>query len=317
MILTTINMLIWIIAILLSVALITLYERKLLASMQRRLGPDIVGILGILQPIADAIKLITKHTSRSDNSNYTLFYIAPIYSLSLLICSWSILISLYLSSNYSYSIQSLAIYDYQWLVLLAILSLTIYSILLLGWAANSSYAFIGSLRSSAALISYELILAGTVLLPILLAQSYNLYVIIDTQLVVSYIVILLPIFIIYYISTLAESSRIPFDLVEAESELVAGFMVEHSSVAFVLLFLAEYTSILLFSTINSILWLGSNTYLYLAIGISIMLSLVILARALLPRLRYDQLIILCWINLLPIVFVSTIAIPIIYITINS
>lgn len=303
-----VNILLWVIAILLSVALLTLLERKLLGSMQRRLGPDTVGIYGILQPIADAIKLATKQTSRSDNSTYSLFYMAPMYALMLLVASWSIIVMQYIGTTTIHI--NVLFTSYQWLLLLAILSLTIYSVLLLGWAANSSYAFIGSLRSSAALVSYELILAATALMPILCSQSYDLYGVLVSQQSMSYIVMLLPVWVMFYISCLAESSRIPFDLVEAESELVSGYMTEHASVAFVLLFLGEYASLLLFANINSILWLGTSNIYSLALGMSGFLVLVILLRALLPRMRYDQLIVFCWTNLLPLIFVLVIAVPI-------
>ncbi|RYE23207.1 MAG: NADH-quinone oxidoreductase subunit H [Sphingobacteriaceae bacterium] len=183
--------------------------------------------------------------------------------------------------------------DYNWLVLLAILSLTIYAQLLLGWAANSAYAFLGSLRSSAALISYELILSTAGLVPMLLSQSYSLQHIIEGQTSIIYAIPLLPVFMIFLISTLAEASRVPFDLVEAESELVSGYMTEHASVAFTLLFLTEYASILLFSSLNAILWFGTSYYTHFALAVSAMLSFVILARALLPRMRYDQLISFC------------------------
>ena len=304
------SLVIWVLAILLSVALLTLLERKLLASMQRRVGPDTVGLLGLLQPIADAIKLVTKQSSSSDNSQRGLFYVGPSYAFVITIMGWSVVISLFVSLGTS-SIDS-----YQWLLLLAILSLTIYATLLLGWAANSSYAFLGSLRSSAALISYELILATSGLLPMLVAQSYSLYDLTVHQTNASYIILMFPVFLLFFISTLAESSRVPFDLVEAESELVSGYYTEHASVPFVLLFLTEYCSILLFATINSILWLGTYSSLNLGIGIVVMLSLVILARGLLPRLRYDQLVTLCWLSLLPLVFVLTILLPSLVLTLT-
>ena len=193
--------------------------------------------------------------------------------------------------------------------MLAILSLTIYSVLLLGWSANSSYSLAGSLRSSSALISYELILATSALLPMVISHSYSLIDLVEQQQVVWYLVPMLPIVIIFFISILAETSRVPFDLVEAESELVSGYMTEHASVAFVLLFLTEYASILLFGAINSVLWLGTSSYLGLAIGINVVLTLIILMRAVLPRIRYDQLIMACWLQLLPVVFTLAVLVP--------
>lgn len=333
--LSLLNIIIWILAILLSVALLTLLERKLLASLQRRVGPDTVGIFGILQPIADAVKLVTKQTSSTANSQRFIFYVAPAYALILVIFCWAIIASLFLSTtttqlNLDYSYDNLNIITstinlvllylpntYQWLVILAILSLTIYSQLLLGWAANSAYAFLGSLRSSAALISYELILSTAALVPMLMSQSYSFDAIILNQSQIKYALPLLPVFIIFLISSLAEASRVPFDLVEAESELVSGYYTEHASVAFTLLFLAEYASILLFSTINAIFWFGTTNYIYLSVGIAAMLSFVILARALLPRMRYDRLISVCWTALLPIIFALIVAIPILMYTLQA
>lgn len=333
--LSLLNIIIWILAILLSVALLTLLERKLLASLQRRVGPDTVGIFGLLQPIADAVKLVTKQTSSTANSQRFIFYVAPAYALVLVIFCWAIIASLFLSTtstqlNVDYSLDNLNIITntinfvllylpntYQWLVILAILSLTIYSQLLLGWAANSAYAFLGSLRSSAALISYELILSTAALVPMLMSQSYSFDAIILNQSQVKFVLPLLPVFIIFLISSLAEASRVPFDLVEAESELVSGYYTEHASVAFTLLFLAEYASILLFSAINAIFWFGTTNYIGTAFGIAAMLSFVILARALLPRMRYDRLINFCWTSMLPIIFALIVAIPILMYTLNT
>lgn len=327
--LALINIVIWAVAILLSVALLTLLERKLLGALQRRLGPDTVGVFGILQPFADALKLVTKQTSSTASSQRFIFYVAPAYALILIIFCWAIIGNLFISTNssnlnvldnlgfisqkYFFWVNSLLTYlpnNYQWLVILTILSLTIYSQLLLGWAANSAYAFLGSLRSSAALISYELILSTAALIPMLMVQSYNLENIILNQTSIKFAIVLLPVFIVFLISSLAEASRVPFDLVEAESELVSGYMTEHASVAFTLLFLAEYASILLFASINAIFWLGTSNYLNLAVAICAMLSFVILARALLPRMRYDKLISFCWASLLPITFGLVIAVPI-------
>jgi NADH-ubiquinone oxidoreductase chain 1 len=304
--------------VLLSVAYLTLLERKLLAAYQRRVGPDSVGLFGILQAIADAVKLITKQNSTSSNTSLLIFYVSPIWSLCLIIASWSVVIMLFLS-NYNNPSDYLGKYDnllhsYSWLLLLAILSLTIYSVLLLGWAANNAYAFLGSLRSSSALISYELVLSTAALFPMILSTSYDLYDIIFSQVTVLYLIPLLPVAILFFISTLAESSRVPFDLVEAESELVSGYMTENASVLFTLLFLSEYASIMLFAVINSILWFGTSNYYSLSLSTIFMLTLVILARALLPRLRYDQLITLCWLYLLPITFVLAVLVPSLYVT---
>lgn len=302
----------WTVAILLSVALLTLLERKLLGTWQRRLGPDTVGYVGVLQPISDAVKLVTKQTSSTENSSLELFYLAPAWALIITITGWGF-ISRTFASDYGMDnpipIIDNTLISYGWLATLAILGLTIYTTLLLGWSANSSYSLVGSLRSSSALISYELILATSALLPMILSQSYNLADVLTGQDAVMYLLPLLPVVFIFIISILAETSRVPFDLTEAESELVSGFMTEHASVAFVLLFLTEYASILLFSVINSMLWFGANGFVSLTLGTLIMLTIIILMRAVLPRIRYDQLIIACWVLLLPVIFTLAVLVP--------
>jgi NADH-ubiquinone oxidoreductase chain 1 len=300
--------LIWTVAILLCVALLTLLERKLLGSLQRRLGPDTVGYVGILQPIADAVKLITKQTSSTHNSTFGIFYTAPMWALVITLIGWGLVTRLF-TSSYSYHNIDNTLIDNSWLAILAVLSLTIYSALLLGWSANSSYSLVGSLRSSSALISYELILATSALMPMIITSSYNLIDIVNNQVVVMYLLPMLPIVFIFLISVLAETSRTPFDLIEAESELVSGYMTEHASVAFVLLFLTEYASILLFSAINTVLWLGPTDYIKFGIGLNVILTFIILMRAVLPRIRYDQLIMACWLILLPIIFTIAVFVP--------
>ena len=221
--------------------------------------------------------------------------------------------------------QGLAITDFSLGILytLALSSLGVYGILFAGWSANSKYAFLGSLRSTAAMISYELILSSAILIIILLTGSFNLTNIIEHQQSIWFIIPLLPIFIFYFISILAETSRTPFDLQEAESELVAGFFTEHSSVPFVFFFLGEYSSIILFSCITAILFLGGYNIpelfindsffnlqsIILGIKTCIFCFMFVWFRATLPRLRYDQLIELCWLNLLPVAVAFIILVP--------
>ena len=304
-----------IIPILLSVAFMTIIERKQLAAHQRRVGPNTVGIYGVLQPFADALKLILKETIIPSQSNKILFYLAPISILIFSLLGWGIIP---FGSGLVISDFSLGI-----LYSLALSSLGVYGILFAGWSANSKYAFLGSLRSTAAMISYELILSSTILIIILMTGSLNYTKIIEIQQSIWIIIPLLPLFSIYFISVLAETSRTPFDLQEAESELVAGFFTEHSSVPFVFFFLGEYTSIVLFSCITSILFLGGYLCPLIIINESIInLQSIILGiktcliaflfvwfRATLPRLRYDQLINLCWLNLLPLAVALIILIP--------
>jgi len=313
--LNLIDVLAVILPILLAVAFMTIIERKQLAAHQRRVGPDTVGYYGILQPFADALKLILKETVIPSQSNKILFYLAPVSTLVFSLLGWGII---------PFG-QGLALSDFSLGILytFALSSLGVYGVLLAGWSANSKYAFLGSLRSTAAMISYELILSSAILIIILLTGSLNFTTIIESQQAIWFIIPLLPVFIFYFISILAETSRTPFDLQEAESELVAGFFTEHSSVPFVFFFLAEYSSIILFSCLTAILFLGGYNIPELFVNDSFLnLQAIILGlktcifcfffvwfRATLPRLRYDQLIDLCWLNLLPVAVAFIILVP--------
>ena len=252
--------------VLLSVAFLTVAERKTMASMQRRLGPNIIGFYGSLQAFADALKLLLKEYISPTQANLVLFFLAPIATLIFSLLGFSVIPfgpGLALSDFY------LGI-----LYMLAVSSLATYGILLAGWSANSKYAFLGSLRSTAQLISYELILSSAILLAVLLSGSLNLTVNTQSQGAIFYILPLLPIFIIFFIGSIAETNRAPFDLAEAESELVSGFMTEHAAVIFVFFFLAEYASILLICILTSILFLGG--YLLYLGGYSFYLVLNVL-----------------------------------------
>ncbi len=316
------DVLLVILPILLSVAFMTIIERKQLAAHQRRVGPNTTGYYGVLQPFSDALKLVVKETVIPSQSNKILFYLAPISSLIFSLLGWGIIP---FGQGLSLSDFSLGI-----LYTVALSSLGVYGVLFAGWSANSTYAFLGSLRSTAAMISYELILSSAILIIIILTGSFNFTNIIENQQAIWYIIPLFPVFIFYFISILAETSRTPFDLQEAESELVAGFFTEHSSVPFVFFFLAEYTSIVLFSCITSILFLGGYHMPELFINDSfINLQSIILGlktcifcfmfvwfRATLPRMRYDALIELCWLNLLPVCVAFIILVPSILIAFN-
>ena len=309
------DVLLVILPILLSVAFMTIIERKQLAAHQRRVGPNTTGYYGVLQPFSDALKLVVKETVIPSQSNKILFYLAPISSLIFSLLGWGIIP---FGQGLTLSDFSLGI-----LYTVALSSLGVYGVLFAGWSANSTYAFLGSLRSTAAMISYELILSSAILIIIILTGSFNITSIIENQQAIWYIIPLLPVFIFYFISILAETSRTPFDLQEAESELVAGFFTEHSSVPFVFFFLAEYCSIVLFSCITSILFLGGYHMPELFINDSfINLQSIILGlktcifcfmfvwvRATLPRMRYDALIELCWLNLLPVCVAFIILVP--------
>jgi len=325
--------------VLLTVAYVTIAERKTMASMQRRLGPNIVGYWGLLQAFADALKLLLKEYVAPTQANLVLFFLGPIITLIFSLLGFAVV---------PYG-PGLAISDFNLgiLYMLAVSSLATYGILLAGWSANSKYAFLGSLRSTAQLISYELILSSAILLVILLTGSLNLTVNIEAQRAIWFAIPLFPIFIIFFIGSVAETNRAPFDLAEAESELVSGFMTEHAAVIFVFFFLAEYASIVLICILNSILFLGgyifnfipmlniiielfdldySNIISYetyfsnplvegllygLTLGIKscIMIFTFIWVRASFPRIRFDQLMSFCWTVLLPIVIAFIILVP--------
>lgn len=315
-----INVLIILLPVLLSVAFMTIIERKQLAAMQRRVGPNTVGFYGVLQPFADALKLILKENVIPAQSNKLIFYLAPVSSLFFSLLGWGIV---------PFG-PGLAISDFSMGILytLALSSLGVYGILFAGWSANSKYAFLGSLRSTAAMISYELILSSAILIIILVTGTLNFTAIIEFQESVWLILPLLPVFLFFFLSILAETSRTPFDLQEAESELVGGFFTEHSSVPFVFFFLSEYSSIVLFSCLTSILFLGgynlphfvthllslNDLFINLpsfALGVKTCLFCFFFVwfRATLPRLRYDQLMEVCWLYVLPIAVAFILLIP--------
>ncbi|GAB2626244.1 NADH-quinone oxidoreductase subunit NuoH [Emticicia sediminis] len=316
MLLSFIEVLIVIVPLLLSVAFVTIAERKAMGSMQRRLGPNRVGYYGLLQPFADALKLFVKESVIPAHSNKALFLFAPIISLITSLLAWGVIP---FGSGLTLADLSLGIF-----YLLAVGSLGIYGVVLAGWSANSKYAFLGGLRSTAQMISYEVVMGLVILTVIILTGSLNLTNIVQNQISVWFIIPLLPMGLMFLITIVAETNRAPFDLPEAESELVAGFFTEHSSVPFVMFFLAEYASIILMSTLYSILFLGGyllpyfgevnilfNIFSGLSLGIktSLIVFIYIWLRASFPRLRYDQLMSFCWTGMLPIVLGFIILVP--------
>lgn len=242
------EVLVVILPVLLTIAFVTILERKAMASMQRRLGPNIVGFYGSLQAFADALKLLLKEYISPTQANLVLFFLGPIITLVFSLLGFAII---------PYG-PGLAITDFNLgiLYVLAVSSLSTYGILLAGWSANSKYAFLGSLRSTAQLISYELILSSAILLVVLLTGSLSLTVNIEAQRAVWFIAPLVPMFIVFLLGAIAETNRAPFDLAEAESELVSGFMTEHAAVIFVFFFLAEYGSIVLICILLALLFIG-------------------------------------------------------------
>lgn len=237
---------------LLVVAYVTVAERKTMASMQRRLGPNAVGYYGLLQAFADALKLILKEYVAPTQSNLILFFLGPIVTLIFALLGYAVI-------PYGPGL-SLGDMELGILFMLAVSSLATYGILLAGWSANSKYAFLGSLRSTAQLISYELVLSSVLLIIIIITNSLNLNINVQFQKIVWLALPLLCILIIFFIGSVAETNRAPFDLAEAESELVSGFMTEHAAVIFVFFFLAEYASIVLMCIFTSILFLGGYLF---------------------------------------------------------
>lgn len=336
MILSLIEVLILFVCILISVAYLTVAERKTLAYMQRRIGPNIVGYYGLLMAFADALKLLMKEIIIPREANSPLLIISPIIALISALLTWAVL-------PFAPGISMIDM-NYGMIYILSISSIGVFGTLLAGWSSNSKYALLGSIRSTAQLISYELILTTIFIIIFFFISNTNISLLIDSQFNIYYIIPLLPLSIIYFIASVAETNRPPFDNVEAESELVSGHMTELSASPFVLFYLQEYNNITVMAYINSLLFLGGyiplypfniiidyilyfiNAYIFnnvyiinLIEGIiysniysikSILLMYTFIwVRASFPRLRYDLLNNLCWVILLPIVFSLLIIIP--------
>lgn len=304
-IITILKILSIIVPLLISVAYFTIAERKIMGAIQRRRGPNVVGFIGLLQPFADGLKLFTKETTLPTNANTVIFLLAPALSFTLSLIGWAIIPFA----------EGIVVCDLNLgiLYLFAISSLNVYGILFAGWSSNSKYAYLGALRSAAQMISYEISIGFTALNVALCSGSFNLNNIVLAQKKVWFILPLLPIFIIFYISMLAETNRHPFDLPEAEAELVSGYNVEYSAMTFALFFLSEYANMLLMSTFSAILFLGGwlpvfdnfllnmvPSTIWLSFKIILGVIFFIITRATLPRYRYDQLMYLGWKCFLPL-----------------
>nr|QFO90496.1 NADH dehydrogenase subunit 1 [Otomys irroratus] len=293
-----INILTLLIPILIAMAFLTLVERKILGYMQLRKGPNIVGPYGILQPFADAMKLFIKEPMRPLTTSMSLFIIAPTLSLTLALSLWIPLPMPHPLINLNLGI----------LFILATSSLSVYSILWSGWASNSKYSLFGALRAVAQTISYEVTMAIILLSVLLMSGSFSLQMLMTTQEHMWLIIPTWPIAMMWFISTLAETNRAPFDLTEGESELVSGFNVEYAAGPFALFFMAEYTNIILMNALTTIIFLGPlhNMDFPELYSINFMTETLILSttflwiRASYPRFRYDQLMHLLWKNFLPL-----------------
>lgn len=302
-----------IVPVLLAVAFVTVVERKVLASMQKRVGPDYVGPFGLLQAFADALKLVVKEFVELRSSNKQIFNFSPIFALLVSLLAW-LVVPFFGYELYIYL-------DLGLLYIFALSSLHVYGIIMAGWSSNSRYAFLGSLRSASQMISYEVSIGLILISVLLITKSLNLAEIIVFQEHVYFILPFFPQFVLFCISALAETSRTPFDLPEAEGELVAGYNVEYSSASFALFFISEYANIIFMATLIVNIFLGgflplpgfslaysaetgllySMSYL---VKLTVVIYLFIWVRATLPRYRYDQLMKLGWKVFLPLSLLS-------------
>lgn len=287
-----------VIPVLISVAYLTLVERKVIGYTQTRKGPNTVGIYGLLQPLADGIKLFSKEMLIPNHVSIILYFFAPTLALTLALVIWSLMP---LNQTAIVSDVNLGI-----LLIFALSSISVYAILMSGWSSNSKYAFLGALRAAAQMISYEVSIGLIVISTILISGSLNLINIIHAQEQLTWFLLpLLPAGIMFFISCLAETNRAPFDLTEGESELVSGYNVEYSSMAFALFFLAEYAHIIFMSFLFSLLFLGGwHLFIYIPttffIKSILIIYLFVWVRTSFPRLRYDQLMNLLWKTYLPL-----------------
>jgi len=291
--------------ILILVAFLVYAERKIIAAIQLRVGPSVVGPFGLLQSFADAIKGMNKEIIIPSSSNKFIFFLAPILTFTLALVGWAVIpFPDFILANINVGVS----------YILAISSIGVYGVILAGYASNSKYAFLGSIRSASQMISYEIAMGFCILCVLLLSGSLNLNDIVLKQKEIWFCIPLFPVFIIFFISILAETNRHPFDLPEAESEIVAGYNIEYSSIPFMLFFLGEYANMILMSTFCTILFLGGwlpmfeclsfiPSPLWFLLKIFFLLYIFILARAALPRYRYDQLMNLSWKVFMPISFI--------------
>ena len=304
-VLTVVQTLAMLVPVLVSVAYLTLAERKVMAAMQMRKGPNVVGPFGLMQPFADAVKMLMKETIIPTGANRLLFIVAPLLTMTLAMMAWAVI-----PVNDGWAVANINVGV---LYLLAISSLGVYGIVIAGWASNSKYAFLGALRSAAQMVSYEVSMGLVIVTVLLCAGSLNLTAIVHAQEHIWFFIPLFPMFIVFFISILAETNRAPFDLAEGESEIVGGFNVEYGAMTFGLFFLGEYANMILMSGMTAILFLGGwlspipfapFTWIpgpiWFIAKICVVLFMFVWVRATFPRFRYDQLMRLGWKVFLPL-----------------
>jgi NADH-quinone oxidoreductase subunit H len=313
---TVVKILVIVLPIMGSVAYLTLAERKVIGYMQIRIGPNRVGPLGLLQPIADGLKLFLKEIIIPTGSSKFLFIIAPIMALAPALAAWAVV-------PFSDG-MALANVNAGLLYILAMTSLGVYGIIIAGWASNSKYAFLGAVRSAAQIVSYEIAMGFALVCVLMVSQSMNLTDIVHGQqgslgALNWYVIPLFPMFLVYLISGVAETNRAPFDMAEGESEIVAGFHVEYSGMAFALFFLAEYANMILIAFLTSIMFLGGwlspvpflpDSFIWLLGKVSFILFLFLWFRATFPRYRYDQLMRLGWKIFIPLTIIWVVVIAV-------
>ena len=301
-ILTFVEALALIVPLMISVAYLTYAERKVLAAVQLRKGPNVVGPFGLWQPFADALKMLMKETIIPSGSNRLLFLMAPMLTFGLAMIAWAVIP---VNQGWVGADINVGI-----LYLFAISSLGVYGIIIAGWASNSKYAFLGAMRSAAQMVSYEVSMGFVLVSVLLCVGSLNLSDIVRAQHTVWFCIPLFPMFVVFFISALAETNRSPFDLPEGESEIVAGFFVEYSSMSFALFFLGEYANMILMSAMTAILFLGGWMgpfgllpqigVIWFVLKVCFVLFFFLWVRATFPRYRYDQLMRLGWKVFLPL-----------------
>ena len=301
LILTVVKALLILGPLLIMVAYLTYAERKVLGAIQMRRGPNVVGPFGLFQPFADAIKMLTKETIIPSGANKALFLLAPMLTFSLAMVAWAVI-----PLNDGWAVADINVGV---LYLFAISSLGVYGIIIAGWASNSRYPFLGAMRSAAQMVSYEVSMGFVMVTVLVCVGSLNLNDIVLAQTNIWFCIPLFPMFVIFFISTLAETNRSPFDLPEGESEIVAGFFLEYSSMSFGLFFLGEYANMILMSSMTTILflggWLGPFGLwpilgpFWFILKVSMVLFTFIWVRGTFPRYRYDQLMRLGWKVFLP------------------
>jgi NADH-quinone oxidoreductase subunit H len=304
-VLTLLKSLALIVPLLIGVAYLTYFERKVMGAIQMRKGPNVVGPFGLWQPFADAIKMMFKETIIPTGSDRLLFTIAPMITFGLAVVAWVVI-----PVNNHWAIANINVGI---LYLFAISSLGVYGIIIAGWASNSKYAFLGAMRSAAQMVSYEVSMGFVIVTVLICVGSLNLNDIVLAQRNIWFAIPLFPMFVIFFISGLAETNRAPFDLAEGESEIVAGFFVEYSAMSFALFFLGEYANMILISAMTTTLFLGGwlspipfvpftfiPGVIWFLLKILLCLFVFVWVRATLPRFRYDQLMALGWKVFLPI-----------------